>query len=533
MSERVFKRWDYLVFAVLTAMILCSLAYFLIYWFSLRDWMSFPIPFTILTLGLLLNLCMHQMRWLTLPLMRRPLPIKPRSGLKIGVATTFVPGAESIEMLEETVRALVRMGYPHETWVLDEGDDDQVKELCFRLGADHFSRKHLPQYQAASGIFERRSKHGNYNAWLYEIGFDRYEIISAFDPDHVPNPDFLLNVLGYFDDPRIGYVQAAQVYYNQKASFIARGAAEDSYAFYGPIQLTSYPLGYPIVVGCHNTHRVTALKQVCGFAPHTADGLLITSFYRVCGWQGVYVPKILARGLTPVDWNGYLNQQRRWARSVLDIKFRIYPKLAGKLPFLERLVSLVHGLYYLQGMSTGVQIGLLVFMLSTGITPIVFSLFTVPRLILLCIVLQLGDFYRQRFYLDPKHEAGFHWRSGLLTLAKWPFILVALADALKQDRSYTITRKARTESKRSILLIPHALVIGLVGGAWTLGMLLGHIRNPMLHISTIFIVLGSLGLILTERMKFPDPYDPNLRSEEVAGECTQSEVRTSYRHLPR
>jgi cellulose synthase (UDP-forming) len=126
MSERVFKRWDYLVFVVLTAMLLCSLAYFLVYWFSLRDWVYFPIPFSILTLGLLLNLCMHQMRWLALPLMRRPLPIKPRSGLKIGVATTFVPGAEAIEVLEETVRALVRMDYPHETWVLDEGDDDQV-----------------------------------------------------------------------------------------------------------------------------------------------------------------------------------------------------------------------------------------------------------------------------------------------------------------------------------------------------------------------------------------------------------------------
>src|SRR5438067_12589195 len=100
MSERVFKRWDYLIFAVLTGMILCSFAYFLVYWFSLRDWIYFPIPFTIMTLG--------------------------------------------------------------------------------------------------------------------------------------------LNMLGSFEDPRIGYVQAAQVYYNQKATFIARGAAEDSYAFYGPIQMISY-----------------------------------------------------------------------------------------------------------------------------------------------------------------------------------------------------------------------------------------------------------------------------------------------------
>jgi cellulose synthase (UDP-forming) len=96
--------------------------------------------------------------------------------------------------------------------------------------------------------------------------------------------------------------------------------------------MASYVMGYPIIVGCHNTHRVSALKQVGGFAPHDDDNLLITLFYRVKGWRGVYVPQILARGLTPADWSSYLRQQRRWARSVLDIKFRLYAKLRQHLP---------------------------------------------------------------------------------------------------------------------------------------------------------------------------------------------------------
>ena len=103
MSERLFKWGDYLIFAMLTIASLFSLAYFLAYWFSLRDWMYYPIPFTIMTLGFLLNMSMYQMRWLTLPWMRRPCPMAARPGWKVGVATTFVPGAESIEMLEERV----------------------------------------------------------------------------------------------------------------------------------------------------------------------------------------------------------------------------------------------------------------------------------------------------------------------------------------------------------------------------------------------------------------------------------------------
>src|SRR5437588_11332845 len=91
MSERLFKWGDYLIFAILTIASLFSLAYFLAYWFSLRDWMYYPIPFTIMTLWFLLNMSMYQMRLLTLPWMRRPCPMAVRPCWNVGVATTCVP----------------------------------------------------------------------------------------------------------------------------------------------------------------------------------------------------------------------------------------------------------------------------------------------------------------------------------------------------------------------------------------------------------------------------------------------------------
>ena len=330
-TRTVFTRWDFLLFALLTGMTYTTLLFFLLHWFSYGDWRGHPLAFGGLTLLMLSRGVTQQLRWWVLPFMRRPVPMVARAGWRVGVATTFVPGAESIEMLAETVRALVTMDYPHDTWVLDEGDDPQVKALCTRLGAFHFSRKAIPGYHTPAGTFQARSKHGNYNAWFDAIGFTRYDILVAFDPDHVPASTFLTEVLGYFDDPEVGYVQAAQAYYNQRASFIARGAAEETYAYYSSVQMAAYALGYPIVTGCHNTHRVTALQDVGGFAPHDADDLLLTLLYRARGWRGVYVPQILACGLTPVDWPGYLQQQLRWARSVLDIKLRRYGPLARHL----------------------------------------------------------------------------------------------------------------------------------------------------------------------------------------------------------
>jgi cellulose synthase/poly-beta-1,6-N-acetylglucosamine synthase-like glycosyltransferase len=113
---------------------------------------------------------------------------------------------ESLVMLGGTVAALVAMDYAHDVWVLDEGDDLAVRDRCDRRGARHFTRKHLPQYQTASGAFARRTKHGNHNAWLQEIGYAGYDIIVSFDPDHVPHRAFLTHLLGYFDDEPNGSV---------------------------------------------------------------------------------------------------------------------------------------------------------------------------------------------------------------------------------------------------------------------------------------------------------------------------------------
>jgi cellulose synthase (UDP-forming) len=513
-SERVFTRCDYLLFTVLTILASGTIVYFMLQWLANSD--RSQIAFWGITLIGAGKLVSNQLRWWYLPFMKKPIPMAARSDWKVGVATTFVPGEEPIEMLEQTVRALIALDYGHETWVLDEGNDARVVALCAELGAFHFSRKNYPHYQTEHGIFQARSKHGNYNAWLHEVGFKRYDIITAFDPDHVPKATFLSEVLGYFNDPDVGYVQTPQAYYNQGASFIARGAAEETYGYYSSTQMFGYAMGYPIVTGCHSTHRVSALKKVGGCPAHDAEDLLITLLYRSAGWRGVYVPKILARGLTPVDWVGYLKQQLRWARSVLDIKFRIYPKIAAKLPLKERLTSFVHGLFYLQPVVVLLGLFLLAYMLVTGTIPS--AAFNRSVIVSFCLVgatLVICEFFRQRFYLDRENEWGWHWRAGLLQLSKWPYLLLALYQVLSNQRfSYVLTSKVRRRPHPYVLL-PHALAAGAIFIAWIVGALRDGSLHPLLHFSAIGATIGSLMVAATERMTFPDPFDPSLLSRDA------------------
>lgn len=515
-NERVFHRFDWLVYSVLTAVNVAVVTTFLSYWFSPGRWQADSLADSLIvwlfTFQLLYGLVTQQFRWSLLPFMEKPKPMSVHPGWKVGVATTFVPGLESLEMLEKTVAALVAMQYPHDTWVLDEGDDEKVKALCRKFGAHHFTRKHLREYQTASGPYEARTKHGNYNAWLSEIGYTRYDIITGFDPDHVPYPEYLNQVLGFFNDPRIAYVQAPQVYYNQAASFIARGAAEETYSYYSSTQMASYHMSFPIITGCHHSHRVSALKEVGGVAAHDADDLLTTLLYRAAGWQGVYQPKILAKGMTPVDWAGYLTQQLRWTQSVLDIKFRTFPRLAGRLPLRTRLMSALHGLFYIQEGVTGfLFVSLLAFMLVSGWVPKFLTLHTLGVLVSTLVVLQLTDLYQQRFFLDRRREIGLHWRAAVLRAAKWPYTLMGIIGALSgRKRPYALTVKVETELKRSILLGPHGMIVAVLSIAWLAGVVLGRNHHVLLLAPVGFLMLVSLTLMWTETWRFPAPFELKL-----------------------
>lgn len=507
-NERVLSRQSLTVFGVLTTVALAAMLGFGAVWLTLPGQWENPVLYGLASLIVAYHTAVWMARWLALQNMERPRHLPPEDGLRVAVATAFVPEAEPLPMLEQTVVAMVAMSYTHDTWVLDEGDDPRVRDLCRRLGARHFSRKHLAQYQTENGSFEQRTKHGNYNSWLTEVAFERYDVVVTFDADHVPEPSYLERTLGHLRDPGVGYVQAPQVYYNQDASFIARGAAEEVYAFYSSHQMASYAMGEPIVTGSHSIHRVAALREVGGFPAHDAEDLYITMLYRSTEWRGVYVPEILALGTTPVDWTSYLGQQVRWARAVLDLKLRVFPKLAGKLPFMERIISLMHGTYYLRSLTFLLAYVMLAYMLVANVRPAFLGRTSALAVVGLLVALQLIDIFRQRYYLDPARERGVHWRAMLLQYAKWPHFGRALWDALRgRNVRYVLTRKTGTDGSTRVLARAHLLVAAGMAAAWGAGTVIHGTLPLALRLAAAAFIGTSLALVATESLRFPPPYD--------------------------
>jgi hypothetical protein len=136
---------------------------------------------------------------------------------------------------------------------------------------------------------------------------------------------------------------------------------------------------------------------------------------------------------------------------------------------------------------------------------------------LLSMILLLCDFYRQRFYLDWRNERGWHWRAGVLQLAKWPYFLVALFQVLSNRRfPYVVTNKLGGQPQTYVLLGPHILVAALIATAWIVGIMSGIKLDPILHILAGSTLGGIFLLLATEHMNFPQPYDPSLSASVIA-----------------
>lgn len=487
------------MYALLSVLAVIAVVAFAAYWIP-AVWHG-PMPtlsFAVSEL-LLFQLAVWAARWMALPRMRHPQPVPTLETVRVAAVTTFVPSHEPLGMLAHTLRAMKAMHGMHDTWLLDEGDDAAARALCAELGVRHFSRLGAAQYNTDAGIFSARSKYGNYNAWLDAVGFDTYDVLATFDTDHVPKTEYLTRTIGYFSDPHVAFVQPAQVYGNQDASFVARAAAEETYAYYSSQLMASYALGHTVVIGSHGIHWLPALRAVGSFPAHDAEDLFLTMVYKAAGWQGVYVPEVLAVGSTPSDWSGYLHQQLRWSRSLLDLKLRQFPRLAGDLSLIERVLSLLHGAYYLRALALPVVYAMLMYLLLVGVVPAVLTPQAIAAVSLLGCVLGLIGAFRQRYYLVPQRERGVPWRSMLIQFAKWPTFMRAVLDvAGGTEREYVITRKDGRGSRQWVLAPTQLAVAGAMAAAWMVGTLRNGSLPIVLTLAAAVPVLVAVSLAWSE-----------------------------------
>ena len=178
---------------------------------------------------------------------RDPAP-PPPPGLTVDVLITTYN--EPIELVMETVRRAIAITYPHQTWVLDDGNRPAMREAVESIGAGWITRS------AQWVDMPRHAKAGNLNNALEQT---EGEFLLLLDADQLAAPEFLDRTLGLFEDERLGLVQTTQFFYNVNESDVLGSQAP---LFYEPIQAGKDGWNAAYFCGSNAVIRRDALMQV-------------------------------------------------------------------------------------------------------------------------------------------------------------------------------------------------------------------------------------------------------------------------------
>lgn len=358
----------------------------------------------------------------------KPDPVPAQEGLRVAIFTTSSPG-EPLEMFEKTLAACRNIRYPHTTYLLDDTRNPAFKECAERHGAVWLELIGIPGAKA-----------GKINAALKLTTED---FILVLDPDHIPFPDFLDHTLGFFRDEKIGFVQVCQAYYNQYRSFTAKGAAEQTYAFYGPVQMGMHGYGCSVAIGANCTFRRKALESIGGHGIGLAEDLITSIRIHGAGWKSVYNPVVVSRGLVPEDFGSFCKQQLKWARGVFEVTFVEIPRLFRKLSGWQRVSYTTIGTYYLVGTASFFFTIIPFLFFFTNILParMDFSEFVIQGSFVAFFGILIYLFVQQ-WMCHPETERGLHWRGMVLKYACWPvFFLGFLLAIVNAEIPYIPTAK--------------------------------------------------------------------------------------------
>ena len=415
-------------------------------WWFRRAHVSEPLLFSLLSLAFWYGITRIVIGWVNYLAIRRPEHRAAPKQLTVAIFTTSSPG-EPLEMFDRTLAACARVRYPHTTYLLDDTRDPAYRELAERHGAVWLELAGVPGAKA-----------GKINRALERTD---EEFILVLDPDHLPFPEFLDRVLGQFSSADVGFVQVAQSYYNQDRSFTAAAAAEQTYAFYGPVLMGLSGHGAALAIGANCTFRRSALTSIGGHGIGLAEDLVTAIRLHARGWRSVYVPEIVSRGLVPEDLTSFYRQQLKWSRGVYEVLFTELPRNWSGLSARQRLLYLTIGTYYLCGCSTALYVLFPYLYLWTGAQPAAMRyaafLLAIAPVAIIGITVYL---FVQRWLCDPEEESGLHWRGLMLKIACWPtFVAGTFLGLARMDVPYVPTAKAPVAGNFLRLAWPHLALL--------------------------------------------------------------------------
>src|SRR5690606_33821181 len=170
--------------------------------------------------------------------------------------------------------------------------------------------------------YVRRPDRTGYKAGALDHGLKtaRGELIAIFDADFVPQPDFLKKLVGHFQDPGVGMVQARWAHMNRDVSFLTRIQAlmldghhlVENRARFGAGLFFNF-------AGTGGVWRRSAIEAAGGWQHDTITEDLDLSYRaQMAGYRFIYRADVSTPAELPEEMSAFRAQQHRWAKGTVQ-----------------------------------------------------------------------------------------------------------------------------------------------------------------------------------------------------------------------
>ena len=388
----------------------------------------------------------------TLRAVRSCAPDPVPGGLRVAMIVTKTP-SEPFAVIRTTLEAMLAQDHPHDTWLADEDPSPDTRDWCARNGVRISSRKGVDAYHQPTWPRRTRCKEGNLAYFYDHWGYDRYDVVSQLDSDHVPQPGYLREMLRPFADPEVGYVSAPSICSsNAGQNWAARTRLHTEGAFHGILQ-AGYTNGCaPMCIGSHYAVRTSALRAAGGLGPELAEDHSTTMLMNAAGWRGVHALDAIAIGDGPATIADLAIQEFQWSRSLVTLLLVHTPRYLAQLsPRLKAQFLFCQMLYPIFGVTF-----LLMYLLP--ILAVVFDMryaeVTFPQYLahavpqVLALLLFAGAL-RAMGLFRPVNAPLISWERTLFLLLQWPWVLWGCISAVRDSVTgrfvdFRITPKGET-----------------------------------------------------------------------------------------
>lgn len=330
---------------------------------------------------------------------------------KPAVIDVFVPVyGEPVNEVRQTASAARDMHGKHRTYILDDGESDEMQRMAKEIGVLYIRRK-----------IHMNAKAGNIN---HALSVTKNDFFVILDADFVPSPKFLEETLPFFQNPRLAFVQTPQFYSNQN-NFVSKAASHMQHVFYSLVQPGKNRSNAAFCVGTNVMFRRSAIDAIGGLYQKSKSEDIWTSLkLHEMGYQSIYLNKVLAIGKAPETLKAYSKQQLRWATGSFEIFLKQNPLFNKKLSVDQRIQYFGTTSFYFNGFAIAVLLLLPVLQIYFNLTPIALD---IP---LWQWAALYSGFYVLQIILSMYTMGGFKIETLMLSMASFPIYIKAFFKAL-------------------------------------------------------------------------------------------------------